>query len=36
MLAFTKSLGTKPGDLAAHRFTKPEGLEQRESMLFIV
>ena len=32
---FVKSPGTKPGDLAGHRFPKPENLEQCEFMLVI-
>ena len=36
MLAFAKSPGMKPGDLAGHRFTRPESLVQCESMLIIV
>ena len=35
MLAFAKSPGTKPGDLAGHRFIRSEGLEQCESMFII-
>ena len=36
MLCIVKSLGTRPGDLAGHRFTRPEGLVQCESILAIV
>ena len=36
MLAFAKSPGTKPGDLAGHKFTRPGGPVQWESMLVIV
>ena len=36
ILAFAESLGTKLGDLAGHKFTKPESLVQCESMLVIV
>ena len=36
ILAFAKSLGTKPGDLAGHRFTRPKSPVQCESMLVIV
>ena len=32
MLAFTKSPGTKPGDIAGHRFTGPGGLAHCKSM----
>ena len=32
LLAFAKSPGTKPGDLAGHRFTRPKDLVQCESM----
>ena len=33
MLTFAKSPGTKTGDFASHRFTRPGGLGQCESML---
>ena len=36
MLAFVKSLGTKPGDLAGHWFIRAENLVQCQSMLVIV
>ena len=36
MLAFAKFPCTKPDNLASHRFTRPEGLVQCESILFIV
>ena len=35
ILTFAKSPDTKPGNLAGHRFTRPEGLVQWESMLVI-
>ena len=35
MLAFDKSPGTKPGDLAGHRLTTPKGPVQCESILVI-
>ena len=35
MLAFAKSPGTKPGDLAGKRFTRPGGPVQFESMFVI-
>ena len=33
MLVIVKSSATKPGDFAGHKFTRPEGLVQCESIL---
>ena len=35
MLVFVKSSSMYAGEFAGYRFTKPEGPEQYESMLFI-